>query len=273
MKKCKLLVSDVDFTLLGDKENLSQFAEWFEEHRACLQLVLTSGRFIESIMESLRETDLPEPDYIVGGVGTEIQSYPERHSIAAWDADMFGNWDGDCVRQLLSEFDRLEPQADEFQSDFKVSYFLPEAGSGELDSISEFLQDQSIHAELIYSSDRDLDILPAGCNKGTAAEFLANHLGYEPDDVIVCGDSANDLAMFQYDFSGIIVGNAHPELRALEGPAIYKSPRDYAAGVLDGLDHWLHRRPRMPVTVPDTSSSSHPGEPCSFARINLSPWS
>ncbi|MGI9516398.1 MAG: HAD-IIB family hydrolase [Pirellulaceae bacterium] len=273
MKKCKLLVSDVDFTLLGNAEHLSRFAKWLDEHRACIQLVLTSGRFIESIVDSVRETALPEPDYIVGGVGTEIQNYGDGTSIDAWDSDLAGNWDGDRVRQLLAEFDRLEPQADEFQSEFKVSYFLHEATPQELDSITRFLQEHSIDAELIYSSDRDLDVLPAGCNKGTAAEFLTDHLGYESDDVIVCGDSANDLAMFQFDFHGIVVGNAHPELRALDDPAVYQSPHNYAAGVLDGLEHWLHRRPGKPLTAADPATSAHPGEPCSFSRPTLLPRS
>jgi hydroxymethylpyrimidine pyrophosphatase-like HAD family hydrolase len=52
-------------------------------------------------------------------------------------------------------------------------------------------------------------------------------------------NSANDLAVFQHGFRGIVVSNAHPELQALEGPTVYKSRDSFAAGVLDGLNHWL----------------------------------
>jgi hydroxymethylpyrimidine pyrophosphatase-like HAD family hydrolase len=101
------------------------------------------------------------------------------------------------------------------------------------------LRDASINADLVYSSRRDLDVLPAGIDKGAATAFLAEYYEYEPEDVIVCGDSANDLAMFQHGFRGIVVGNAHPELQVIEGPTIYRSRESFAAGVLDGLNHWL----------------------------------
>ena len=104
------------------------------------------------------------------------------------------------------------------------------------------LLEQSIRAELVYSSQRDLDVLPLGCNKGTAAEYVAHYLGFESSEVIVCGDSANDIAMFDYGFAGVVVGNAHPELKALDDPLVYQSTFDYAKGVLDGIRYWLDRR-------------------------------
>ena len=73
------------------------------------------------------------------------------------------------------------------------------------------------------------------------ARSFAEYYDYEPKDVIVCGDSANDLAMFQHGFRGIVVGNAHSELQALQGSQVYKSPHSFAGGVLDGLNYWLRR--------------------------------
>ena len=57
--------------------------------------------------------------------------------------------------------------------------------------------------------------------------------------VIVAGDSGNDATMFDEGFRGIIVANAKPELQALRGPRIYRAAQSYAAGVIEGLDHWL----------------------------------
>ena len=108
--------------------------------------------------------------------------------------------------------------------------------------MSHQLLEQSIRAELVYSSHRDLDVLPLGCNKGTSAEYVAHYLGFERSDVIVCGDSANDIAMFDCGFAGVVVGNAHPELKALDGPLVYQSTGDYAAGVLEGVEYWLEKR-------------------------------
>jgi len=235
----KLLVSDVDGTLLGSNRDLARFAAWYERYRPLVRLVYASGNFCDVVAELVRDGVLPRPFAIIGGVGTELRLYPEGRPIFAWDERLYECWDEKQVRETLADCDRLEPQPDEFQSEFKVSYSLRNASRTELDGIRSVLQDASIDADLVYSSRRDLDVLPAGIDKGTAAEFLAEYYEYQPEDVIVCGDSANDLAMFQHGFRGIVVGNAHDELLGLQSPTVYQSRESFAAGVLDGLNHWL----------------------------------
>ena len=237
-----LLISDVDYTLLGEDDKLAEFAYWYERNKSHVRLVLTSGRFPDSIIESVETTLLPEPDVVVGGVGSEICFFPSRDVVPGWPVCQLQHWDGDRVRSILAGFARLEPQADEFQSDYKVSYFLHDADPIELEHIRAMLREQSIRAELVYSSQRDLDVLPHGCNKGSAAEYVAHYLGFEPGNVIVCGDSANDIAMFDRGFAGIVVGNAHPELKSLDGPLVYQSTHEYAKGVLEGIEYWFERR-------------------------------
>jgi hydroxymethylpyrimidine pyrophosphatase-like HAD family hydrolase len=92
---------------------------------------------------------------------------------------------------------------------------------------------------LVYSSNRDLDVLPRGVDKGAAAAFLANEWNYPAARVIVSGDSGNDLAMFQAGFHGIVVGNAHSELKQLDSADVFHADSSYAAGVLQGLQHWM----------------------------------
>jgi hydroxymethylpyrimidine pyrophosphatase-like HAD family hydrolase len=93
-------------------------------------------------------------------------------------------------------------------------------------------------ATLIYSSNRDLDVLPADAHKGAAAAFLARTWKIDPRRVIVAGDSGNDASMFLMGYRGIIVGNAQPELRAVAAPFLYHAQLPYAAGVLEGIRHW-----------------------------------
>ena len=253
MNRQTLLISDVDYTLLGDDDKLAEFANWYGRNKAHVRLVLTSGRFPESIIESVETTLLPEPDVVIGGVGSEICFFPSRSVVPGWPVCQLKYWDGGRVRSILAGFERLESQPDEFQSDYKVSYYLRNADPAELQQIRTMLLEQSIRAELVYSSQRDLDVLPQGCNKGSAAEYVAHYLGFEPCDVIVCGDSANDIAMFDYDFAGIIVGNAHPELKSLDKPSVYQSTHEYAKGVLDGIEYWLGRR--AAEGVPESKAS------------------
>jgi sucrose-6F-phosphate phosphohydrolase len=200
--------------------------------------VYATGRYFDSVVQLVNETALPAPDAVICDVGTEIRAFPSGRPFGEWHERMPADWDTDRIRDLLSRLPRLRPQPSEWQSPLKASFFIENASSEEMDSVFESLWNQSIFPEVIYSSDRDLDVLPAGVNKGSAAAFLASCWGFAREDVVVSGDSGNDRPLFVKGFRGVVVANAKPELKELGGPLIYHARRPMAAGVLEGLKYW-----------------------------------
>lgn len=243
MGRRQLVVSDLDGTLLGDDAALGRFAQWYERVRSGVALVYASGRLVESVRASVAITDLPEPSAVIGGVGTEVRCFQTGRELVDWPAVLPTvqppHWDADAVRRALEEFPRLVLQPSEFQTDRKVSYFLIDGTADELATIDALLRHYDLACEIIYSSREHLDILPRGINKGTAAQRLAAEWQIDADSVIVCGDTANDLALFQQGFRGVVVANAHDDLKQLAGQRVYLARRSHAAGVLEGLLHWL----------------------------------
>jgi sucrose-6F-phosphate phosphohydrolase len=243
MYRQQLVVSDLDGTLLGDDDALRQFARWYSQVASRVALVYATGRDFDSVQSSVAATDLPEPDAIIGCVGTEVRCFRTGRALVDWPADLPTarppHWDAAVVRGALSAVPRMAPQPDEFQTQFKVSFFLPEATADELQSIDALLRHYHLACEIVYSSGLHLDILPHGINKGTAVKNLAMLWRIPADSVVVCGDTANDLAMFQQGFRGVVVANALDELKRLSGDRVYLAQQPHAAGVLEGLLHWL----------------------------------
>jgi sucrose-6F-phosphate phosphohydrolase len=233
-----LIVSDVDGTLLGDDAALVAFAGWFNQARDRVAIAYASGRSFDSVSASIANSQLPAPVAIIGNVGTQMQRYPGGEPIPDWPRAEPPTWSSGGVLETLLPLPRLEKQPEEFQSAFKVSFFLHDATAEELDEIRGALAAAGLFADLVYSSKRDLDILPRGANKGSAAAHLAQSLNVAPDNVIVCGDSGNDAAMFAHGFRGVIVANALPELKSLRSERAYLAEQTHAAGVLEGLKHW-----------------------------------
>ena len=235
-----LICSDVDGTLIGDSQALETLAEWLAPRRDQIKLVYNSGRTIESLRQVVAETALPEPDALVGNVGTEIHLYRENQTLSTWP-NSSGRWSPDEVREALSGFGELELQPDMFQAPHKVSYFVYDAKPTDLENWRLALAARDLDMQLVYSSDRDLDVLPLGVDKGSATAYLATLWQMEHEQVIVCGDTGNDLSMFEQGYYGIVVGNAMPELRAFESPRAYHATGELAAGVQEGLEHWLQQ--------------------------------
>lgn len=239
MERVTLLICDVDGTLLGDELALDEFAAWYARAKGRVRLAYSSGRFISSILQSVAASNLPEPDAVIGGVGTEAYDIVAGKRLPMWPPVSFG-WNPHIIREICNSHCELTPQPDRFLSYHKVSFFGRNLDEAFLARLVRQLAAAYQNVSIVYSSDRDLDIVPRDVDKGAAAAFLAKHWKIDPQNVIVAGDSGNDAAMFRKEFRAIVVGNAQPEVRSLTGPHIYQAAAAYAAGVLEGLGHWLH---------------------------------
>ncbi len=239
-----MLVSDLDGTLLGDEEALQQFAEWWSENRQFVRLVYNSGRLINSVLAKIETTGLPQPNAVIGGVGTQIRMFgvaapfPQGSDLTDWPQPL-GRWSPEEIREVVLKFQGIELQPEDQQTEFKISFFGEDLTPRTLREIRQSLQQSGFRVELVYSSQRDLDVLPASVNKGTATEFLASHLDLPPERVVVAGDTGNDLAMFDRQFRGIVVANAADELKSLDTTRVYHAQRPFAGGVLEGMRYWL----------------------------------
>jgi sucrose-6F-phosphate phosphohydrolase len=229
----RLLISDLDGTLLGNDAGLERFACWREAHASEWALVYATGRSLASVQELVEESALPAPDATITEVGTVI-SGPHADAWPEWPAPA-ERWDPARVRDALDGESQLIPQEASAQSPFKISYYAGILGMREMIRLGRVLRRAGVRARLVYSAGRYLDVLPRSLGKRAAARHLIAAWGVDERHVVTAGDTGNDRDLLRMGGHGIVVGNASPELRSLRGPRIIHTFRHHADGVLEGL--------------------------------------
>ncbi len=241
-KTIRLFSSDLDGTLLGNPEATQRFKHTWEKlpPRRRPLLVYNSGRLVDDMRHFVREDTLPAPDYYLGGVGTQIYDARTERFLEDFYQFLSEDWDLPRIEAAVGAYPGVRRQPDEFQHKYKSSWFLERATPEQLGELRQRLAAAGVGATLVYSSQRDLDILPPRATKAGALQWLCTKLRIGLDETLVAGDTGNDSIMFRLPgVRGIIVENAQPELfeATVEIP-VYTARAVLADGVLDGLLHY-----------------------------------
>jgi Cof subfamily protein (haloacid dehalogenase superfamily) len=81
-----------------------------------------------------------------------------------------------------------------------------------------------------------VDVVRAGCSKGSALAAWAEHRGLSRAEVMAVGDNLNDLEMLEFAGTPVVMGNALEELKA-RGWAITATNDE--AGAARAIETWL----------------------------------
>ena len=239
----RLIVSDIDNTLLGDKESLDRLLNMLRECSLRVGFAIATGRRLESAIYILKKWGVPNPDIMITAVGTEIY-YGSRYIMdRGWAKHISKNWQPDSIRAILDHLPGLVPQPQSEQRRFKVSYYLDPDKAPPLREIRKALVQAGVKSRVIFSHQQFLDILPFGASKGTALKYITQKWHLVPVYILVAGDSGNDRQMLTGEHRAVIVGNYSRELASLKGKGqIYFAQGHYAAGIIEGINHFQFLR-------------------------------
>ncbi len=235
----RMLVSDIDNTLIGDREALTRLIEVLRGSGRELGFAVATGRTLESTLAVLRQWRVPLPDVLITSVGSEIHYGRGLRPDTGWANHIRHLWRRDALAATLAEVPGLTPQKPENQREFKLSYNVDPDTMPPPRALHALLRGQGLHAKLIYSHQAYLDVLPVRASKGQAVRYLAYKWGLPLRAFLVAGDSGNDEEMLLGDTLGVVVANHSPELADLRGlEQIYFAEADHAAGILEGMAHY-----------------------------------
>lgn len=231
----KMICTDLDDTFIGNDDAMYELLDIIDRNNVIL--AFCTGRHLPSVMKFIDEKGIRKPDVCNCLVGTEIYFVEKGEFILDdhWSEIISEGWYRDKIVDLLHDIEELVWQHEEWQTNFKISYFLRQNQQEVLSEIANRMGKAELKAQVIYSCDEFLDFLPLKSSKAGAIRYIIEKLGIKKEDVIVCGDSGNDIELFVAGFKGIIVGNAYEELKNYKGKNAYHAIKEYSAGIIEGL--------------------------------------
>lgn len=235
----RLLVSDIDNTLIGDREALRALLARISGAPERVGFGIATGRRLESALRVLKEWGVPLPDVLVTAVGTEIHYGRQLELDAGYQQHLDYRWEPQALRDVMAGFAGVRMQPASEQRRYKISYYIDPLKAPGVRTISAQLRQAGLHANVVFSHGMYLDLLPVRASKGSAIRYLADKWGIPVDSILVAGDSGNDEEMLNGNTLGVVVGNHSEELEALRGrERIYFAKGEYAWGILEGIRHY-----------------------------------
>ncbi len=240
----RILVCDIDNTLLGDDKALKTLIKAINEGRKLkgnhkIGLAFATGRSLESAQAVMKTENLPNPDFLITSVGSEVYYGHGMLEDYAWKQHVDYRWKPKELRKALVDVPGLRIQPGSSQRTHKISYFINPKKAPTVREIQAQLRHLDLHAKLIYSHGRFLDMLPVRASKGLAIRYLSIKWGLPPERILVAGDSGNDEDMLRGNTLGLVVGNHSPELARLKGrERVYFAKNHFAWGILEGMEHY-----------------------------------
>lgn len=235
----RILVCDLDDTLLGERESLRRLLARLHDAGHRIGFAVTTGRNSDSTLKVLKDWGVPLPDILMTSVGTEIYYGNGMVLDEAWRRHIDYRWEPERLREAMQSFPGLRLQPKEEQRRYKISYFLESRKFPSRREVVRRLRQSDLHANVIYSHKAYLDLLPIRASKGLALRHIGIRWGLPPERFLVAGDSGNDEEMLTGNTLGVVVGNHSTELERLRGQErIFFADGCYARGIEEGIDHY-----------------------------------
>lgn len=264
--KTKLIALDLDDTLLNHQQQISD--ENVEALRECVKqgiyVVLCSGRAEAAILPFIKRLDFGDSEYgryLIAINGCSIFDLKDNKQIfckkveseilertnqiaeqnglktEVYTPDVIYYKEATEWTKLDVDLCKLKGECVEDYENFIKQGFTKMLVPGEPEKLQELQKvlkkEFGDRAVIFISKPYFLEILPPGCGKGEAINFLAKHIGIEVESTMGFGDSMNDESLIRLAGTGVVMCNGLEEMKKIADFVTEKSNNE--SGVADFL--------------------------------------
>lgn len=268
MEKIKVIVMDVDGTLLNSEKEISPKTRetLLKAQDLGIRLVLASGRPTKGMMKLAHELDMENHHGVIvsynGGHVMELSTKETLYSMGLTVDEtkrvlhhikQFNVFPMIDLKDnlLVDDLKAYKLEYESVMNGFEVEYhedlesfidFGPHKilTSGEPEYLRQIFNEMAdpFKDELncMFTAPFYVEYTSKGVDKAKALHYVLEHLGFVKDDIIAFGDAQNDLSMLQLARIGVAMANAADEVLEI---ANYITKSNDEDGIADALEHFI----------------------------------
>jgi len=270
-KNIKLIVVDIDGTLLNSKMELSERNEKALKAAAAMgvQIAFATGKTYNSAKHLFEKLELKAPGIFVQGLLTydaggsithqQVLSTAVCRKVITFAEDrgyfLLAYSGGRILTRSVNQtiYDQMAKYHETLEPAGSLYNILGEVPINKLVAIGE--DSRAIKAlrwqlnTMLDGSARVvqagvpnmLEVLPTGVSKGSALKMLTKDLRIPADQVMAIGDAENDIEMIQFAGLGVAMGQADETVKS---HAKYVAPTHDEDGVADAIEKFILPEPK-----------------------------
>nr|VFK58629.1 MAG: sucrose-phosphate synthase [Candidatus Kentron sp. TUN]VFK61287.1 MAG: sucrose-phosphate synthase [Candidatus Kentron sp. TUN]VFK67428.1 MAG: sucrose-phosphate synthase [Candidatus Kentron sp. TUN] len=236
----RALIVDLDFSLLGNREELDTFLELLRGKRRRVGFGIVTARGIEFARRLLKKSRILTPDVLIAGMGTELYYAPQFFADTAWGEHIDHQWHPKTLRRILNKIPGLSlcPRKDQLY--FKLRYTFDVNEAPNVEYITRTLRQEGEPVNLFQPDPTHIELTPVRASKGLAVRYFSDQWGIPLEKILVAGGSASDEDMIRGNTLGSVIANPNADglSHLAEGERVYFSKSQYAQGILEAIDHY-----------------------------------
>ena len=236
----RAIIAELDRVLLAGQEPVENLMALIRKHRKQSGFGIATGRGLEQTLTLLKKHNIPMPDVLIVGMGTELYYAPPLTADYAWTNHIDHQWQPKSLRRILDELPGLKLQPKSEQLRFKLSYYYDPAQAPSLEEIYRLLHKEEQNVNVNMSYGQYMDILPARASKGFALRYFADQWGIPLEHILAVGATAGDEDMMRGNTLAVAVANPHRDELAqlVELERVYFSEGAGIQGILEAIDYY-----------------------------------
>lgn len=231
-----LLATDLDGTFLAGKDEHKFKLYSLLSEADDVILVFVTGRGLQTVTPLFILPEMPRPEYIICDVGATIVQGDNLLPVSDIMFDIETAWPGaGAVYDVFNKLPGLTYQ--EVPMERRSSYFYNEETDFEL--VAKHAEELGV--DILVSHGKYIDVLPKGVNKGSTLKKLVNSLGHNKEDILVAGDTLNDLSLFLTGYKGVAVaGSEEGLIKKISAMSnVIHSEHPGTGGIIDAMRHYF----------------------------------